>query len=287
MADQVSLMEWVFCLKIRNDRSNDQSLGRVLEQVIVDLVLQPAAILLPDEKPLGSEFGIIWFFLWVIDVQGRGKAKLPTNLYNNSRVASLPRDGTCKRFSWLLFTQGIKRESRDALWRQARDPKAVESEKPVSRVLGWSYNLRQLTTFVMCPGDWSVQLHRQTTQPICEIVQCVYSVLPGKLESRSKRPLNYLRLKRSWCFSWASSSWNHLVCQSGSQRLDPRCRKVGIYLASCLVQYWHIAKHEKHFWLDPSWSTYQSMIDKAKVCTTSLDWLYNSLFQWHDSKWFQ
>lgn len=59
MADQVSLMEWVFCLKIRNDRSNDQSLGRVLEQVIVDLVLQPAAILLPDEKPLGSEFGII------------------------------------------------------------------------------------------------------------------------------------------------------------------------------------------------------------------------------------
>lgn len=59
MADQVSLMEWVFCLKIRNDRSNDQSLGRVLEQVIVDLVLQPAAILLPDAKPLGSEFGII------------------------------------------------------------------------------------------------------------------------------------------------------------------------------------------------------------------------------------
>lgn len=48
MADQVSSMEWVFCLKIRKDRSDDQSLGRVLEHIIRDLALQPEALLLPN-----------------------------------------------------------------------------------------------------------------------------------------------------------------------------------------------------------------------------------------------
>ena len=53
MADQVSSMEWVFCLKIRKDRSDDQSLGRVLEQIIRDLALQPEVLLLPNPSPLG------------------------------------------------------------------------------------------------------------------------------------------------------------------------------------------------------------------------------------------
>ena len=46
MADQVSSMEWVFCLKIRNDRPDDQSLSRVLEHIMWDLALQPDALLL-------------------------------------------------------------------------------------------------------------------------------------------------------------------------------------------------------------------------------------------------
>eukprot|EP00435_Cladocopium_sp_Y103_P019909 s968_g4.t2 len=50
MADQVSSMEWVFCLKIRKDRSDDQSLGRVLEQIIRDLALQPEVLLLPNRS---------------------------------------------------------------------------------------------------------------------------------------------------------------------------------------------------------------------------------------------
>lgn len=45
-------MEWVFCLKIRNDRSDDQYLGRVLEQIIRDLALQPEVLLLPNPSPL-------------------------------------------------------------------------------------------------------------------------------------------------------------------------------------------------------------------------------------------
>lgn len=53
MADQVSSLEWVFCLKIRNDRSDDQSLGRVLQQVIEDLALQPDSLLLPNPEQLG------------------------------------------------------------------------------------------------------------------------------------------------------------------------------------------------------------------------------------------
>lgn len=52
MADQVSSMEWVFCLKIRKDRSDDQYLGRVLEQIIRDLALQPEVLLLPNPSPL-------------------------------------------------------------------------------------------------------------------------------------------------------------------------------------------------------------------------------------------
>ncbi|CAK9022035.1 Tyrocidine synthase 3 (Tyrocidine synthase III) [Includes: ATP-dependent asparagine adenylase (AsnA) (Asparagine activase) [Durusdinium trenchii] len=53
MADQVSLLEWVFCLKIRASRKEDRSLGRVLEQVLKDIVLRPDVPLHRKEQRLG------------------------------------------------------------------------------------------------------------------------------------------------------------------------------------------------------------------------------------------
>ena len=45
--------EWVFCLKIRASRKEDRSLGRVLEQVLKDIVLRPDVPLHRKEQRLG------------------------------------------------------------------------------------------------------------------------------------------------------------------------------------------------------------------------------------------